>query len=167
MTNIGTGFISFYGFSHLGQFGKPFGLPAISISAEQGYKPLGPGILGIGGSLGFKEGGFHYDPSHYSNIAYNENWSAITLAPRVTYHPDKFNTEKYEVYGSLQLGLRYFTYKNSYYESISQTARYNSLSPFFSLIAGGRYYLNSNIAVFAEVGYDIAFMKLGVALKLK
>jgi hypothetical protein len=36
----------------------------------------------------------------------------------------------------------------------------------YSLFVGGRYYFNQHIGVFAELGYGVAWLNLGVAFHL-
>ena len=67
IVSAGFGVGSLYGNSYYGSYGKRYAIPAVNISAEQGLKKLGPGILAVGGESTFKSSGFHYDASHYNN----------------------------------------------------------------------------------------------------
>jgi hypothetical protein len=87
---------------------------------------------------------------------------------RGTWHPDFLNGEKYDVYGAVQLGYVHFGYSYSatgYYNTSSAGGSSLNSGLAFGLAVGGRYYLTKNIGLMAELGYDIAFLKVGASVK--
>lgn len=160
--NAGIGF-----FSSIGYYGSDLSrTPVISLTGEYGVTKLGPGTLGVGLALG-------YQGAHTTDYAgpyyYKYKWTTTLFGIRGVYHPDFLNTDKYDVYGALQLSYDHFSsgfdsndpYVGRYYYS-------GSISSYFRpyLLVGGRYYFSKSFGVYAEVGYDIAVTKIGVSIKL-
>jgi hypothetical protein len=158
--NLGVGF----GYS-IGYISGTSASPVMNASYEYAFKEVGPGILGLGGSFSYQ--GSKYE---YSDIwgTYKQNWNTTFFALRGTWHPNALIGEKYDVYGALQLGYYNYHYKFSgtgVYESSStyDSGLDNSLG--LGLIVGGRYFFTKNIGVYAELGYDIAYLKVGLSAK--
>jgi len=146
--------------------------PALSLSYEQALKkPLGPGLLGLGGYFGFQRATYKYDDYYYNGTRYyySHNWTYMFLAVRGAYHADALTFEKGELYFGASLGLRIQTYKyetnspdpNRNYYSLSE----GSIYPGYSLFVGGRYYFTNSIGVFGELGYGISYFTAGLSFK--
>ena len=140
--------------------------PVISVSAEYGVKKIGPGILGLGLAFGYQSASYTDNAGSYY---YKDKWTTTLFGLRGTYHPDFLNTDKYDVYGVLQLSFDHFGYSFTTNDPYINSNLYgqNTLSsyvrPYFLL--GGRYYVSKNFGVFSELGYDISYLKLGITLK--
>jgi len=160
--HVGLGIGSIYGIASQSYSGNAYFLPAFHGSLEKGLRELGPGVLGVGGSLSYQAGGYHYVGG------YNAGYGALVLAARGAYHPDFMEGKNYDVYGALQLGIRYYHYYDQFFDHMygNTSYDYNNFYPFASIVVGGRYYFSSNIGVFAELGYDVCYLKAGIALKL-
>ena len=172
--NIGVGFGSRGYYRYSKGFGYAYrSTPAFSLSYEQALKnKLGPGYLGIGGYLGYQSAYLNYDNYYYNNSKYyyRHNWKYMVFAARAAYHLDVLNTSKAELYFGAMLGLRYTSYK---YETNSIDPNKNlyelnnsSIYPSYSFFIGGRYYFAPKVAAFAEFGYGISYITLGVSFKL-
>lgn len=129
-------------------------LPAISASLEVGVKDgiLEKGSIGVGGYFG------------YSSAKYSTYWktSNILIGGRGSFHYPL--VEKLDTYTGLLLGYNIFStkYDNSYTGFNSASSSGLALAWF----AGARYYFSDKLAAMAEVGYGIAYLTLGISLKL-
>lgn len=159
--NVGVGF----GYS-LGWSSGINATPVISTSFEHGQMLLGPGTLGLGASLSYQGAKWDYIDGY--GDSYHETWKIFFFGLRGTWHPDFLVSDKYDVYLGAQLG--YYHYGYTYTESGPYVNNYHYSNPYSSHVGigafvGGRYYFTQNFGVFGEAGYDISYLKLGVALK--
>lgn len=139
--------------------------PAISLQYEHGIWDVGgPGVISLGGFVGLKSFKNEYDNSGYSA---SEKWSYTVIGVRGVYHLNSINSDKFDVYGGAMLSydILSYTYTNSdpSFHYVSSGA-YGSTA-YLSLFIGGRYYFNENFAAFAELGYGVAFLNIGLAYK--
>jgi hypothetical protein len=145
--NLGIGF----GSSYYGGFYTSH-MPALSASLEVGVADgiLDKGSIGVGGYIG------------YSSAKYSTYWKTTNflIGARGSFHYPLVN--KLDTYTGLQLGYNVFSTK--YYDNTYTTGGSASTLQ-FAWFAGARYYFSNNIAVFAEVGYGVAYLTVGVALK--
>ncbi|MFW6289676.1 MAG: hypothetical protein ACOC0R_01810, partial [Mariniphaga sp.] len=71
--------------------------------------------------------------------------------------------EQLDTYAGLMLGYRVVSWNTSASGvNFATAAASGFLSAFY---IGGRYYFNENIAAMLELGYGIAYLNLGVAIK--
>lgn len=131
----------------------------------------GGGGVGVGASF---EGGVHdfvsvggqFDYMHwgYGGGIYGYGWSYnfINIAARGSYHYGKhfLKLDNLDLYAGPALGYRV---ASSSYDGIGHDA-YGS-GVFVGAFAGARYYFKPNLGVFAEVGYNAAALKAGIAFK--
>ncbi len=145
--NLGIGF----GSSYYGGFYTSH-MPALSASLEVGVADgiLDKGSIGVGGYIG------------YSSAKYSTYWKTTNflIGARGSFHYPLVN--KLDTYTGLQLGYNVFSTK--YYDNTYTTGGSASTLQ-FAWFAGARYYFSNNIAVFAEVGYGVAYLTVGIALK--
>jgi len=148
--NLGIGLGSTYYSSYYSSH-----LPAITGSFEVGVKDgvLEKGSIGVGGYLG------------YSSAKYEDWWktSNIIIGARGSFHYPLVN--KLDTYTGLMLGYNIYSTKildNSYIGGFGASAS----TVAFAWYAGARYYFSDKFAGMAEVGYGIAYLTLGVAIKL-
>lgn len=113
--------------------------------------------LGVGGYLGFSS-------SRYRNTWLGSEWgwnyNYFIVGGRVAAHYPL--VEKLDTYTGIMLGFNITTSKNV--GDVTGTANSGGIA--YSWFAGGRYYLTDNFAIMGELGYGIAYLTLGVALKL-
>lgn len=145
--NLGIGF----GSSYYGGFYTSH-MPALSASLEVGVADgiLDKGSIGVGGYIG------------YSSAKYSTYWKTTNflIGARGSFHYPLVN--KLDTYTGLQLGYNVFSTK--YYDNTYTTGGSASTLQ-FAWFAGARYYFSNNIAVFGEVGYGVAYLTVGIALK--
>ncbi len=155
--NLGIGFGT-----HWGGYGT-VGIPPISISFDYGFKDdIGPGVLGIGGFLGFATSKYKYT---YPGGDYGWKYSNILVGARGTYHMEFI--DKLDTYAGIILGIRYTSakeYGDWYGTSLTSNA---GVYPEFGFFVGGKYFLNDNLALFGELGYSIAYITVGATFRLK
>jgi hypothetical protein len=156
--------------SALGSFTSNSRTPALSAQFEHGQWEIGgPGTVSIGGYMGYK--GFRNSGSFSSNGLsgrYEENWRYIILGLRSAYHYHGFELKNLDPYGGLMLSFNILDY--SYSDNVSNFdynpgASYSNTMT-LSLYLGSRYYLDSNWSAFAELGWGISFLTVGMAYKL-
>jgi hypothetical protein len=133
-------------------------VPPIFISGDYCLREhLGPGNLGIGGILAYSA--YKYEPSPDWGYKYSD----LVIGVRGTYHFSEL-VDKLDLYGGLSLGGEIITDKGyGDYSGFAYTA--NSSSALVEVFAGARYYFADNIGVMGELGYGIAWLKLGVSFK--
>ncbi len=137
-------------------------LPPIFISGDFGFKDdIGPGVLGLGGYLGLSS--YKYD---VSGIWGNWGWkyTSIIIGGRGTYHMEFI--DNLDTYGGLLLGYNIISSKYFGDENwVTGSATGSSLA--YSFFVGGRYFFSENLGVMGELGYGIAWLSIGLTLKLQ
>lgn len=129
--------------------------PPITLSYDQGLMELGPGILGVGGILG-------YYGSNYKYGTYKWGWRDILVGGRASYHPNFLVGEKHDVYAVVTVGIDAYSFTSN--------------DPFFpestsvGLLIGGsvgaRYFFSPKFGIFGELGYSFSYLSAGISLKL-
>ncbi|MGF1639140.1 MAG: hypothetical protein ACFCUU_18835 [Cyclobacteriaceae bacterium] len=145
---IGLGSTYGHGFGYAGSGYRQS--PAINLQYERGMWEAGPGVISLGGFVGYKS--FNYRDSDFS-----VNYTNIGV--RSAYHYHGIDNDKIDVYGGLML---------SYLNINSNLGSLGSASSGglrFDLYVGGRYYFMENLAGFAELGFGFTVLNVGVALK--
>lgn len=146
-------------------YGYPFSslksTPAVSLSLDRGVvEGVGPGVIGIGGLLGYK--GYHYA---YPGTSYKASWNNLIVLVRGTYHYDLLHEPRLDTYAGVSLGARFEQYKDTYYDNVagSSTNSYGGTHLEAGIFIGGRYFLTDHLGAFAELGYDMSYLKLGLS----
>ena len=123
--------------------------------------------ISVGGILGYSATTYQFD-----NIEYNEytggieysktgiDQSYLLIGARSNYH---FETgEKFDPYGGVTLG-----YNNiSTGSGTTSGANLDSSMMLFGAQVGANYYFSPKLGAWAEFGYGISYLNLGVAFKL-
>ena len=142
--NAGIGLAAYYG----------GGLP-IGASFEVDVK----NNISVGGSVDY----FRYG---YTSGGYKWNYTFIYAGARASYHLGELlsvENSKFDPYVGATLGLRYAGYHdNTGYDNYASP--YNS-GLFLGIHLGSRYMFSDKIGGFAEVGYGVSALRLGVAAK--
>jgi hypothetical protein len=129
--------------------------PSITVTGERGFWEIGDvGVIAIGALLGYQHSGYHYFGVDYS-------WSNFYFGARGLFHFTIIPVEKLDVYAGIGAGLRIDSEPDWGYN-------YNpgaSFGPYGGVFAGARYYFTDKFAAFAELGYEVSWLKLGVAFK--
>ncbi|MDR3287772.1 MAG: hypothetical protein LBT27_10075 [Prevotellaceae bacterium] len=145
---------------YLGGAGYSSSIP-ISGSFEYGIKDNlfdEKSSLGVGGYLAYASNKYTYlDNTTFGGWKY----SHFVLGARGLLHYQF--VDKLDTYAGLMLG--YDVVSSSAYGNLPSKTSATGSGFGFSLFVGGRYYFTENIAAFAEIGYGIAALQLGVAFK--
>ncbi|WPR77367.1 hypothetical protein [Algoriphagus sp. NG3] len=150
--------------SSIGSFNTSSQIPALSAQYEQGvWETGGPGVISLGGYIGYKAYTYDYSSSSYS---YEQKWDYILLGVRSAYHWNGHNVDNLDLYGGLMLGYYLLNYSYSDSNGSSTGGDNYSNTAGLSIYLGSRYYFSQNLAAFAEAGYGVAYLNIGVALKL-
>jgi hypothetical protein len=129
--------------------GASTSFPPLSASFEYGLKEgVGPGVIGIGGLLGYTSANYYGWKTSYTVIGVRGSYHLVDLA------------DKLDAYGGLMLGYSIVSNSGSIGTYTASSSGAN-----FSIFAGARYYLTDKFAVMAELGYGFAILNVGVALK--
>ncbi len=144
--------------------------PALGLSYEQGVTDLGPGVLGIGGYLGYKslsaKTDYAFGTTRYS---YDWTWNYLILGVRGAWHyNDWHGNEALDTYGGVMLSYNSVSFKdNTDYPTGSVAYKYSSASGVgFTGFLGARYWFSEQFGAQAELGYGIAVLNLGISYKL-
>ena len=101
---------------------------------------------------------------------YADSWkySYFIIGVRGSYHVNEalnISNPKVDLYGGAGLLYRRFKVKYLHDSSEDFLGKASSGDMVINLHAGGRYMFNKQVGAFAEVGYGISPLKLGVSLK--
>jgi hypothetical protein len=133
-------------------FGGNYGIP-ITLVAEHGITDK----IGIGGTLGY--GRLSTGLGTFGNYTINN----ILIGGRGHYH--FYTTDNMDVYGAATIGYNIATI--SYPSTFPTAAQTASAGGFiWAGNIGGRYYFNPKFAAVAELGYGLANLNVGIAMKL-
>lgn len=115
--------------------------------------------VSVGGSIDYAHYGRNYG-------GYKWNYNFIYAGARGSYHFGELleTGDKFDPYAGISLGFRYASYKDSYGYSNDYYNPYNS-GLYLGIHVGGRYYFTDKIGGFAEVGYGVSALRLGVTAK--
>ncbi|OUJ70151.1 hypothetical protein BXP70_25195 [Hymenobacter crusticola] len=141
-------------------FGSLKQSPALSVTYEQGITDsFGPGTLSLGGLLGYKH--YYYE---FPKTDYKASWTDILLMARGTYHYNLTSNPQIDTYAGLTVGVRLNTYSNTN-STLRDTYKDDGLHLATGIFLGGRYFVTEKVGVFAEAGYDMTYLKLGLTAK--
>ncbi len=141
-----------------GYYNSPISLPAFALQYDQGIiSNVGPGTIGIGGILGVKNSSYKY-----ASGGYKANWTNIFVGVRGTYHLTllKDKVSKLDPYGGVTLGVRILRHNDNH----PAATIVNNTYPLYGLFVGARYKFTENFGAFSELGYDVSFVRVGLAL---
>jgi hypothetical protein len=144
---------------YTGGWGYSTTFPPIFVAGDYCLREdLGPGNLGVGGYIGYSA--YKYD--YYGDWGWK--YSTLIIAARGTYHFTDL-VDKLDLYGGLTLGAELVTDK-AYGDYPGTGYTTNTGGVAFEMLAGARYYFTDSFSAMGELGYGIAWLKLGVSLRL-
>jgi hypothetical protein len=160
--NLGLGLGNGYGYGYaLG--GSTHSSPAISLSVEKGVvEGIGPGVISVGGLIGYKSESYKWNDRLGKD--YKATWNNIYIAARGAYHYNFTDNPKVDTYAGVSLAALVLKYSDNYTDS-SIGDYDNTTSLDVGVFLGGRYLLTDKLGAFAELGYDMSYLKLGLTTK--
>lgn len=132
-------------------------VPPVSASIEFGVKDElfdENSSLGIGGYFGYTGAKWEY-------MNYGWDYTSIIVGARGSVHYQF--VEKLDTYTGLMLGYNVVSSKS--YGTAGTVSNTVGSGLVYSWILGGRYYFSDNLAVLLELGYGVAYLNAGIALK--
>lgn len=149
-TNVINAGIGFGGYYNL--YRAPSASPSFSASYERGiWEVGGPGVVSLGGYLGFKT--YKYDN--------DDRWNYTIIGVRGAYHYNGLEVDNLDVYGGVMASYNILSYDDNTYGGFGD---YGS-RPSGTVFVGGRWYFTENFGVFAEVGYGVAYLTTGASFR--
>ncbi len=136
-------------------------LPPLSVSFDYALRDdIGPGILGVGGIIGYES---HKWTATWSGGEYGWKQSRLLIAAMGTYHYEL--VENLDTYAGIILGFRSNSYKEigdyPYWDYSSTSSGIDG-----GFFVGGKYFFSDNLGAFAEFGYHMAWLTLGISLRM-
>lgn len=168
---LGAGIGSGYVGSDYGSNGAGYTIrrsPDFQLGFEHGISEAIPqSIIGIGP---------HFSTSFASNEyrdiygrGWDKHWANYDIAAKGFYHHKFLVGERWDVYGSVSLGVRFQTYSftatNANY-SYAEGSN-NAIAPIIGVGVGGRFYVTKVFGFYAEVGggLNAEYAQIGIAFK--
>lgn len=154
--NLGIGF----GNALYSGTGNTSSIPPISGSLEVVIKDDlfdGKAALGLGGYLGYSAYKWKY-----AGYDYGWKYSNVIVGPRGYLHYSLL--ESLDTYAGVTLG--YNIVSSKWYGTGSTIGNASGSGLIFSGFLGARYFFKDNLAALVELGSGIAYLNLGIALKL-
>ncbi len=138
--------------------------PPMGFSYEHGIKDDlidENGHLGIGGYIGYVGAKYRYD---YMGQHWGHNYSSIIIGPRASFHYQF--APKLDTYAGLTLAYNVVSVKNvgTILEGMGSSAKSSGIV--LAGHIGGRYYFSENLGALAELGFGVANINVGLALKI-
>jgi hypothetical protein len=133
-------------------------VPPIFLSGDYCLREdLGPGNLGVGGFLGYSSYKYDFDGSGWK-------YNTFIIAARGSYHFTEL-VDKLDIYGGVLMGAKIVSDKEfGDYPNDDYTV--NKSGPVFDIFAGVRYQFTDNFGAMSELGYGIAWFKIGLSFKI-
>lgn len=124
-------------------------------------------ILGLGANISMAFASQTYRDKF--GYGWDSKWSDVTVLAKGYYHHKFLVGEKWDVYASPLIGLRFRTYTYSYNNAVYNNRYYSDAgaSPAVGVAVGGRYYVSDFFGFYAEVsqGFNVDYAKIGFAFK--
>ena len=126
-------------------------MPPISVSYEKAVTDK----ISVGGIIGYSSSKYSYFTDEDYKYTY------ILIGARGNYH---FATsEKFDPYAGLTLGYNIVSVSAPSGQSSNYTAKASAL--LFGAQIGANYYFSPNLGAFAELGYGIGILTIGLSAK--
>lgn len=160
--NIGVGVGNLYtsGFSY-GSDASLTGIPPVSLSIDL-FEATDK--IKIGGFLGYTSNRVKYSDSFYGEWGWKTSW--FILGVRGTYSYNLFNNPQLDTYVGAMLGynvVRSTSFGDEIFGSVSSGSAASGLT--YSGFIGVRYLFKEHMGAFAELGYGISYLTVGLTQK--
>lgn len=156
--NVGIGLGSYYGGT-----GYKSSIPPISASFEQGVVDGlldGKASIGVGGYLAYTANKWE---TAIANSTYGYKYTYFILGARGVFHYQF--VDKLDTYTGLMLGYNVVGSK-TIGDSLGGLASPTASGIGYSAFIGARYHFSDKFTAFAELGYGISALELGISFRL-
>ena len=156
---LGFGLGGVYGFSNYDNQTPVFGA-----SYERGiYEFDFGGVIGVGGFMGYKGYVARYAGPYDE---YRIRSAIFILGARGTFHYDVFKVENLDTYGAAMITYHIVNESDNIPDIYDPYVNYShSNATYASLHAGAQYYFTPSFGAYAEVGYGVYWLGMGVNFK--
>lgn len=136
-------------------------IPSVNVGGEIGVIPTGDvGLVSFGGIIEYKYSSW---AGTWINTNYNYNYHQLILGPRAAWHVHAFESDKYDAYAGVGVGVRFWTQYN-WDPGKADYVNKAKVSPYGEFFVGGRMMFSDAFGLFAEVGYGtLSVLKFGVS----
>jgi opacity protein-like surface antigen len=139
--------------------------PSPNAIVERSILPLEKvGFLSIGAQFGF-----HHGKHNNKTFNYEQSWTSIYFVPRVVwYFHDWFIEEaddfpsNIDLYAGIGIGFNFISHKRPENIDLEDNGGFNFG---YHVFAGARYYFKPYASVFAELGYGLSFLNVGLTIR--
>lgn len=128
-------------------------LPPLSVSVDYGYSDQ----ISIGGYIGYVA-----SKEDFAFLNYSWKYTYMIVGVRGAYHLDL--VDGIDTYGGILLGYNIASVK--YEGSMTGIPEPKVGGIAYAGFVGGRYHFSEKIGAFAELGYGITFLNLGLTFKM-
>lgn len=122
----------------------------------------GPGVVSLGGYLGFMTFNYDYNDSYYGYYSYKRNYTIIGV--RGTYHFDGLPLDNLDVYGGVMPTFNIVSYTYSGNRNSAFDDPYGS-APGLSAFVGAKYFFVPSVCVYLELGVGVSILSTGLGFK--
>jgi|SRR5690606_24099181 len=132
--------------------------PALSVSVDHGLWDLGgPGVISLGGYIG--NTGYKYDSGGFEH-----KWNYFVIGARGAYHFNGLtdHPKELDLYGGIMLAYNHVKYSSDGNNGFG--GNYGSGIGFSGFI-GGRWFFSDQFGAYAELGYGVSILNVGVTYK--
>ncbi|MCC6384574.1 MAG: hypothetical protein LC117_02815 [Bacteroidia bacterium] len=140
--------------------------PGLSLNYERMLWEAGDvGLISLGAYAGIKS--YKNSGTYYSSYTYSQKWNYTIIGIRSAFHYTALENDQFDLYGGILLSYNMLSYKyedNDPYSNYNINNNYGSAAG-LTAFAGGRYFFTSNIGLFAEAGYGVSYLTIGVSFK--
>lgn len=139
--------------------------PAFSLHFDHAMGELGPGTWGLGGYVGYKTTSYKQNFIYYN---YDYRYTFLVVGARGTWHYNDWHSDKLDTYAGVLLAYKSVSFKdNTDYRNSSYLNTYTYSGSGFGpgAFIGARYYFTDKIGAYAELGYGITLIQLGLTVK--
>ncbi|MDR0438140.1 MAG: hypothetical protein LBH22_07570 [Bacteroidales bacterium] len=131
------------------------------------------GFLSVGAQFGFHYGN-HRGVGVLANhdgqpiVNYKQSWTEIYFVPRIAlyfheiFYEDDF-PENIDLYGGIGIGFNFLSHRIS--PEVIGIGDNSGFKLGYNFFIGGRYYFKPQASIFAELGYGLSFLNVGLTIR--
>jgi hypothetical protein len=145
----------------LGSYNGAGWIPSVNVAGEYGVIPTGDiGLVSFGGIVEYKYSSW---AGTWVNTKHKYNYHQVLLGPRAIWHVHAFNSDKFDAYGGVGAGVRFWTQYTGWDPMAQKYTSKAKVSPYGEVFVGGRMMFSEALGLFAEVGYSpTSILRFGV-----
>lgn len=134
--------------------------PVFGAQYERGIVELKMGgVIGVGGFIGYKGYTYKFKGPFSNELKYK--YGIVIIGARGNFHYDLFKVPKLDTYGGSMIAFHFVNDKDEPDAVVSDHGN----AVYASIYAGARYYFAPQVSGFAEVGYGVSWLTMGMTFK--